>query len=61
MARRTAKNDMFVLTNDNFARGHAIWYISLPSLHHYDMKLTNFTSPLYGVGEHNTKIVPFIF
>ena len=34
---------------------HAIWYISLPSLHHYDMKLPNFT--LYGVGEHNTKIV----
>ena len=45
----------------NFARGHAILYISLPSLHHYDMKLTNFTSPLYGVSEHNTKIVPFIF
>ena len=27
--------------------------------HHYDMKLPNFTSPLYGVGEHNTKIVAF--
>ena len=26
-----------------------------------DMKLPNFTSPLYGVGEHNTKNVPFIF
>ena len=34
-------------------------YISLPSLHRYDMKLPNFTSPLYGVGEHNTKIVAF--
>ena len=33
---------------------HAILYISLPSLHHYDMKLSNFTSPPYGVGEHNT-------
>ena len=37
---------------------HAILYISLPSLHHYDMKLPNFTSPLYGVGEHNTKLSP---
>ena len=40
---------------------HAFLYISLPSLHHYDMKLPNFTSPLYGVGEHNTKIVAFFF
>ena len=52
---------MFILKNNNFARAHAILYISLPSLHHYDMKLSNFTSPLYGVGEHNTKIVPFFF
>ena len=35
--------------------------ISLPSLHHYDMKLPNFTSLFYGVGEHNTKIVAFFF
>ena len=42
---------------------HAILYISLPLLHHYEMKLPNFTSPLYGVhvGEHNTKIVAFFF
>ena len=33
-----------------------ILYISLPLLHHYDMKLPNFTSLLYGVGEYNTKI-----
>ena len=38
---------------------HAILYISLSSLHHYDMKLPNFT--LYGVGEQNTKIVAFFF
>ena len=25
------------------------------------MKLPNFTSPLYGVGEHNTTIVAFFF
>ena len=55
-ARRTAKNNMFMLTNNN-----AILYIYLPSLHHYDMKLPNFTSPLYGVGQHNTKIVAFFF
>ena len=29
---------------------HAILYISLPSLHHYDVKLPNFTSPRHGVG-----------
>ena len=40
---------------------HAILYISLPSLHHYNIKITNFTSLLYGVGEHNTKIVASFF
>ena len=38
---------------------HAILDIFLPSLNHYDMRLPNFMSPLYGVGEHNTKIVTF--
>ena len=40
---------------------HAILYISLSSLHHYDMKFPYFTSPHYGVGEHDTKIVAFFF
>ena len=40
---------------------HAILCISLPSLHRYDMKRPNFASPLYVVGEHNTKIVAFFF
>ena len=40
---------------------HAILYISLPSLHYYDMKLPNFTSALYGVGKHDQKIVAFFF
>ena len=40
---------------------HAILNISWSSLHHYDIKLPNFTSPLYGVGELNTKIVAFFF
>ena len=39
----------------------AILYFCLPLLHHYGMKLPNFTSPLYRVGEHNTKIVAFFF
>ena len=40
---------------------HAVLYISLPLLHHYDMKLPNFMSPLYGEVEHNTKIGAFFF
>ena len=56
--RRRAKNNMFILTNNYF---NAILYITLPSLHHYDMKLPNFMSPVFGVGAHNTKIVAFFF
>ena len=60
--RRSAKNNMFILLQTKTLHvRHAILYISLPSLHHYNMKLPNFTSPLYGVSEHNTKIVAFIF
>ena len=60
-ARRTAKSNMFILTNNNFARASRYFVDFLPLLHHYDMKLPNFTSPLYGVDERNTKIVHFIF
>ena len=35
---------------------HDCLYISQPLLHDRDMKLPNFTRPLFGVGEHNTKI-----
>ena len=59
MARRTAKNNMFILANDDFAGASCYLYISLPSLHHYNMKLPNFMSLLYEVGEHNTKIDTF--
>ena len=38
-----------------------ILYIALLSFHHYDMKLPNFISPVFGVGEHNTKVVAFFF
>ena len=37
----------------------AILYFSLPFLHHYNMKIPNFMSLLYEVGEHNTKIDTF--
>ena len=63
-ARRTAKNNMFILTNNDWTTlhvHHAILYIPLQSLHHYDMKLPNFKSPLYGVGEYNTKMFAFFF
>ena len=40
---------------------HAILYISLLWLHPCDMTLPNFTRLLYGVGEHNTKVVFFVF
>ena len=38
---------------------HAFLYISQPLLNDCDMKLSNFTRPVYGVGEHNTKIFFF--
>ena len=58
------KSNMFILKQTQlniFARASRYFVHFLPSLHHYDMKLPNFTSPLYGVGEHNTKIVTFFF
>ena len=48
---------MFILTNNNFAFFHFFAFVA-PD---YDMKFSNFTSPLYGVGEYNTKIVAFVF
>ena len=60
-ARRTAKNNTFILTNNNFARASRYFVHFLPSLHHYDMKLPNFTSPLYGVGKHSNKNCRFLF
>ena len=38
---------MFILANNDFAGASCYLYISLPSLHHYNMKLPNFMSPLY--------------
>ena len=40
---------------------HAFLYISKPLLLNCEMKFPNFTCPLYGVGEHNTKILFFFF
>ena len=57
-----SKNDMFILTNNYFAREsrYFVHFFAIAA-HHCDIKLPNFTSPLYGVGEHNTKIVAFFF
>ena len=53
---------MFILTNNNFAGASRYFeLIPLPSLRHYDMKLPNFTSLLYEVGEQYPKIVAFFF
>ena len=55
--KENGKNNMFILTNNNFAFLHFFAVVAAD----YDMKLSNFTSPLYGVGEYNTKIVAFFF
>ena len=61
-ARRTANNNMFILNNNNLTTlhvHHAILYLSQPSLHDHDIKLPNFTRPLYEEVEHDTKIFFF--
>ena len=57
MARRTGKNNMFILTNGNFARASRFVHF----VHMYDMRLTNFTSPVYGLSEHSTISVTFFY
>ena len=56
------KNICFILTNNNFARASryfAHFFAVVVPLRH--CKLPNFTSPLYGVGEQNKKVVAFLF
>ena len=60
-AKDNGKNNMFILTNNNFARASRYFVHFFAVVAAYDMKLLNFTSPLYGVGEHNTKIGAFFF
>ena len=59
--KENGKNKMFILTSNNFARESRYFVHFFASLHNYDMKFPCFTSPLYVVGEHNTKIVAFFF
>ena len=40
---------------------HVILYISLPSLHHYDMKRPNFASSRYGVKVNTTQKMSLSF
>ena len=60
-AMRTAKHNMLT-TNNNFARASRYFvhfFAVVVPLRHW--KLPNFTSPLYGVVEQNTKVVAFLF
>ena len=53
---------MLILTNNSFARASRYFlhfFAVVEPLRHW--KLPNFTSPLYGVGEQNTKVVAFLF
>jgi len=62
-ARRTAKNNMFILTNNNFARASRYFvplFAVVAPLQH-ETSYFQFTSPLYAVGEHSTEIVAFFF
>ena len=59
--KENGKKQMFILTNNIFARasGHFVHFFAIiASLRH---ETSNFTSPLYGTGEQNTKIVVFSF
>ena len=47
--------------NNNFIRTSRFFVHSWPSLHDCDRKLTNFTRPPYGVGEHSAKFSFFLF
>ena len=53
-SKEIGKNDMFILTNNNFARAPRYFVHFFAALYHYDMKL-NFTSPLYRVGVNTTQ------
>ena len=55
-AGRTAKYNMFVLTNNNFACAARYFVHFFAVVAHYNMKLPNFTSPLYGVDEPKQKL-----
>ena len=60
--KENGKKYMFILTNNNFARASRYFVhffaVVAPPRH---WKLPNFTSPFYGVGEQNTKVVALLF
>ena len=59
--KKRQKSNRVLLTTKNFHLHRSTLYISLPSMHHCDMELPNFIPTLYGVGEHNRKVVFFFF
>ena len=61
-SNENGKKYMFILTNNNFARESRYFvhfFAIVAPLRHW--KLPNFTSPLYGVSEQNTKVVSVLF
>ena len=48
---------MFIWKNNNFARASRYFVHFFAAVALYNMKHSNLTSPLYGVGGHTTKIV----
>ena len=61
-SNENGKKYMFILTNNNFARESRYFvhfFAIVAPLRH--RKLPNFTSPLYGVSEQNTKVVSVLF
>ena len=54
------KTDRFRLAKQQLSR-FFFYIFSGRSLHDCDMKLSNSTHPLYGVGKHNTKSFFFFF
>ena len=55
-------SNMFILTNYNFARASRYFVHFFAAVAPLRLcKLPNFTSPFYGVGEQNTKVVAFLF
>ena len=59
--KENGKKYMSILTNNNFTRASRYVVHFFAAVELYNMRQPNFTSPLYGVGENNTKIVAVCF
>ena len=54
---------MFILTNNNFACAsrYFVHFFAVVAPLRHETSYPNFSGPLYGAGEHNTKIAAFFF